>query len=89
MLYDELKKITRDQLQAAIQDLNAESGSPESAVKATLNRCNDFQILDEVVKVFQSIGRDPKHTPEALARVEGMKIVLEALISLAESQHNA
>ncbi len=84
-----LKNITANELNSAVQDLNAESKYPHEAVQVTLSRAKEFPILDQVVKTLKKIGNSPDSTPEALARIEGMKIILEALISLLKQRKTA
>ena len=85
ILRDHLKQITPDRLQAAVQDLNHEATFPESAVAETLRRAREYPAFGEVVKTLQQIGRQSGVQSTATARVEGMKIIFEALISIAES----
>ncbi|MBN2562955.1 MAG: hypothetical protein JXQ75_18685 [Phycisphaerae bacterium] len=83
-LKQELKRVTADRLQAAVQDLNAESRFPESAVRETLRRAEEYAAFSEVVRTVQDIARQCGVDSPQVARAEGMKIIFEALISVAE-----
>ena len=85
-LAQELKNITDDRLDAAVQDLNHESRFPQSAVKETLRRASEYPAFELLIHVFKRIGRERGENSKELARCEGMKIIFEALISIAEGE---
>ncbi len=83
-LRNSLRQIDPDRFQAAALDLILESLCPEQAVQKTLRRANEYPAFAEVIKILKLTLKDHSIDSHEVARAEGMKIIFETLITIAE-----
>lgn len=79
-----LKNVSRDEFQKAIAKIDFSSKNSKNSVSTSLERAKEYEILDEVIKTIQAIGNGNNPDTDAINRLMGMKLILEALILIAE-----
>ena len=86
ILKDQLKAITADEFQAAIQDITSGVGPAESAAKEVLHLTVEYPILKVVVLTMQSIGKKESAHSLPVQRLDAMRLAIQTLIAVAESK---
>ena len=81
-----LKSITKEEFQNAIAKIDFSSKNPQNSVATSLERAKQYEVLDEIIKTIQTIGNSDKPDADAINRLMGMKLILEALILIAEGR---
>ncbi len=87
-LKDHLKSVSREELQNAIAKLNFASQNAENSALRTIGKAKDYEILDEVINTLQQVGATEEIESAPVDRLMGMKLILEALIMIAESRNS-
>lgn len=85
-LYDHLKSISADELEKAIQGPPFKYSDPGQALQNLGSRCQEIPLLNATLSRYIYALKCEDGSFESRAKLKGIFLAIEALVSIAEAQ---